>query len=401
MNNVTGTTLLGLTARTAYAYGYQTVALGIGVVAAASLKVLQATRPLNPARIEELDVSATPEEIMRNEKEICRQAGELEEKDFYEDLSQPGLAIGAQTVVHTKNASSFEGQGGATTYRQDRVLIAEKSHRTSKINFFGVFDGHGPDGHTIAQYVKTHFAGIFVKNLPPHKSAEQCTETEIYAAIQKTYKDLNARIKHLSYLSGTTASVAIVIGEKMYASNVGDTRLLLLKGNGTFEQCTEDAHLGLNKFNAQYGLSRFGKKIERIANKTSSILSRILGLNQVILRKKTDPRLIPTFKGYGINMASTMGDTCCPQALRDPAIAGPYTLETNDRILGASDGVFDHLTSRQVNTLCKGKKNSEIPEFLAHLSFRIASKRYRHTSQIDNASVVVTNPIINPNDSND
>jgi serine/threonine protein phosphatase PrpC len=84
-----------------------------------------------------------------------------------------------------------------------------------------------------------------------------------------------------------------------------------------------------------------------------------------------------------------MGDFNTPYALREPKIAGPYEIKPGDRLLAASDGVFDLLTSSLVNQICRQDESSLIPRLLGHVAMGVALQCYREVIQIDNTTVLV------------
>jgi serine/threonine protein phosphatase PrpC len=219
------------------------------------------------------------------------------------------------------------------------------------------------------------------------------SKSDIYEAFNKTYADLNASIDHLSSASGTTASIAIKVDNDLYVSNLGDSRTLLLKADGSFIQCTEDAKVSTGGLRPT--LTRFGEKIKKIAEKGISFASRFFHppVNRVLDPQRN--RLKNVQGGMGIGMASVLGDIdCCPQALRKPKISGPYPLNSGDRLLSASDGVFDLLSSSQVNTLAKSLPSSQIPAHIAQISMNVAFLAYgQKADQVDNTSVLCTDLI--------
>ena len=379
------TTVSSLCAVAAYALDSSGLATIFATTAAIGATALSANteNQLESKKIVDLTFSAievTPEVAMLNEKDICKEAGETEVSHEREGLSEP-LLIGEQRPPLTfANVQSFECSGGMP-YMQDRAIAGELiSHN---IQFYGVLDGHGPEGAEIAAHVKGYFALTLEKFLPKNPS-----ESDIYCALKKTFKELNLQIADFSYASGTTAAIAVKVQNKVYVANVGDSRILLLKKNGTFEQCTEDAKLkhGIRG----EGLTRFGKEVKKNAEKDASFFDRLRGVPLFKAIDMKANRLKTTTGGWGINMASTIGDTICPQALREPKISGPYTLEPGDRLLAATDGVFEPLSSSQVNALAK----TNSPAQIGQIAMSVASRLYKNgAAEVDNTSILIATPI--------
>ncbi|KAG6552680.1 hypothetical protein Mapa_005627 [Marchantia paleacea] len=96
------------------------------------------------------------------------------------------------------------------------------------IGLFGVFDGHG--GNRAAEYVKEKL----FENLMNHPLFVEDTKQ----AITETYKQTD-----LEYLSaehsqhrdaGSTASTAVLVGERLLVANVGDSRAVICRGGKAF-----------------------------------------------------------------------------------------------------------------------------------------------------------------------
>jgi protein phosphatase 1L len=92
---------------------------------------------------------------------------------------------------------------------------------TIMVGLFGVFDGHG--GSRAADYVKQHL----FKNLLDHPKF--LTDTKF--AIAETYKQTDQEYlkaennQHRD--AGSTASTAVLVGDKLLVANVGDSRAVI------------------------------------------------------------------------------------------------------------------------------------------------------------------------------
>jgi len=89
------------------------------------------------------------------------------------------------------------------------------------VGLFGVFDGHG--GSRAADYVKQHL----FKNLLKHP--QFLTDTEL--AIAETYKQTDLEYlkaeNHAHRDAGSTASTAVLVGNRLLVANVGDSRAVI------------------------------------------------------------------------------------------------------------------------------------------------------------------------------
>ncbi|KAG8058112.1 hypothetical protein GUJ93_ZPchr0002g23271 [Zizania palustris] len=92
------------------------------------------------------------------------------------------------------------------------------------VGLFGVFDGHG--GARAAEYVKQHLFSNLIKH------PKFITDTK--SAIAETYNHtdsefLKADSSHTRD-AGSTASTAILVGDRLFVANVGDSRAVVCKG---------------------------------------------------------------------------------------------------------------------------------------------------------------------------
>lgn len=133
---------------------------------------------------------------------------------------------------------AFSTDLGRRSIQQDDFCVAplweEKAH------FFGVFDGHGKlfyylqpgtNGHKAAAYAKVNFPKVLEQ-----KSYDEFIKspTEI---LTQVFTDVNSGMNDDTnvdtYMSGTTATVLISVKNKIIIANVGDSRLVLGKKDGT------------------------------------------------------------------------------------------------------------------------------------------------------------------------
>ncbi|TVU08749.1 hypothetical protein EJB05_42161, partial [Eragrostis curvula] len=92
-----------------------------------------------------------------------------------------------------------------------------------RVNLFGVFDGHG--GNFAAEYLKENL----FKNLMKHPEFLKNTKL----AIRETYLETNKEILEIlsnSYRDdGSTALTAVLMDQRLYVANVGDSRAIAIK----------------------------------------------------------------------------------------------------------------------------------------------------------------------------
>lgn len=143
---------------------------------------------------------------------------------------------------------SYKTQAGKlnsyqTKTNQDSFLISTSILGIKSYNIFGVFDGHGSQGHLISDYVKTYFNSFFnQKDLytnSEHPINEELVYNKLtesnYSLIYYSFKlceESLSKTKLDPTMSGTTCVVTFCIGNKVICANSGDSRAFLSTGNG-------------------------------------------------------------------------------------------------------------------------------------------------------------------------
>ncbi|KAH7421919.1 hypothetical protein KP509_13G081500 [Ceratopteris richardii] len=96
------------------------------------------------------------------------------------------------------------------------------------IGLFGVFDGHG--GSQAAEFVRKNL----FDNLIKHPQIVSDTRVAIFETYQQTDSEfLNDENSHKNDV-GSTASTAILVGDRLVVANVGDSRAVICRGSTAY-----------------------------------------------------------------------------------------------------------------------------------------------------------------------
>ncbi|CAK9875829.1 unnamed protein product [Sphagnum jensenii] len=101
------------------------------------------------------------------------------------------------------------------------------------IGLFGVFDGHG--GSRAAEYVKKHL----FDNMLKHPKFIDDTKLAIAEAYKQTDQDYLRAENGNQRDAGSTASTAVLVGERLLVANVGDSRAVICR-DGTAVPLSSD-----------------------------------------------------------------------------------------------------------------------------------------------------------------
>jgi|GEM_PF-4894260 len=127
---------------------------------------------------------------------------------------------------------------GRRATMEDEHLAAHFSINGNPISLFGVFDGHG--GRLASQYVRDNLQRKLIVTLLEF-NLNGLTDVGIWNALKMTCvrlnKDFLREHPNEALDQGTTATIALIVNDKLWTANVGDSRILL----DDFGQLTEDA----------------------------------------------------------------------------------------------------------------------------------------------------------------
>ncbi len=96
------------------------------------------------------------------------------------------------------------------------------------IGLFGVFDGHG--GSQAAEYVKKNL----FDNLLKHPKFIDDTKLAIAESYKQTDQDYLRAESNQQRDAGSTASTAVLVGDRLLVANVGDSRAVICRGGKAF-----------------------------------------------------------------------------------------------------------------------------------------------------------------------
>lgn len=141
------------------------------------------------------------------------------------------------------NTAGLTLQGSDHSENQDRGIIVSpfvvsdrSNHKNendawlhgSKHDFLiGIFDGHGTLGHVVSQYLQDHLYSRISMKL---STLDSWSETNIRHVLNETFVEIDGELpKKVGMDGGSTASIILRIGTKLFFANVGDSLSFLAK----------------------------------------------------------------------------------------------------------------------------------------------------------------------------
>ncbi|EXB37659.1 putative protein phosphatase 2C 11 [Morus notabilis] len=133
---------------------------------------------------------------------------------------------GSRSARFSYGFSSFKGKRASM---EDFFETSISEIDGQMVAFFGVFDGHG--GSRTAEYLKNNL----FKNLSSHPDFIKDTKTAIVEVFRQTDADYLNEEKGQLKEAGSTASTALLLGDRLFVANVGDSRVVACRaGSGTW-----------------------------------------------------------------------------------------------------------------------------------------------------------------------
>jgi serine/threonine protein phosphatase PrpC len=192
-------------------------------------------------------------------------------------------------------------------------------HPQSGLSFFGVYDGHG--GNMSALFSSQYLHRFFFDNLS--------RSNDIQVSLEEAHLKTNRELVPFKSMSGSTSAVGVIdpINKTVYAGNLGDSRVLLVRKSGNIIQMTRD-HSSI--FGGTESYSDILEMQEDIQNIKS--LGAIIDEGYV---------MEPTLHN-GVNMTRVLGDFYIPGMMQN---SQPHITTTSyakgDILIVACDGVWD------------------------------------------------------------
>lgn len=230
---------------------------------------------------------------------------------------------------------------------QDRATVIWGLNDDPDTSLFGVFDGHGENGHVVAQFV----VDILPKVLAKHNIKEDPVKSVIAATLDCA-AELKAKRDEIDYsFSGTTASFGIKLRDTLYIANAGDSRCVLgrLNASGALEALalSED-----NKPDQPLEKARIlaaGGRVEPLPGPPEEDL----GPMRVWLADQDAP---------GLAMSRSIGDEVAHSVgvIPEPVVVEHHLAPSDLFVVWASDGVWEFISNSDAcEIIYKSRDNLE------------------------------------------
>ncbi|KAJ8450351.1 hypothetical protein Cgig2_004808 [Carnegiea gigantea] len=156
------------------------------------------------------------------------QGAAVEEKKMWVRCHSCSFLSGRYNVRFSYGYSTFKGKRASM---EDFFETKISEVNGQMVAFFGVFDGHG--GSRTAEYLKTNL----FNNLCSHPDFTKDTKSAIVEAFRQTDANYLSEEKGQQKDAGSTASTALLVGDRLFVANVGDSRVVACRdGSGAKDE---------------------------------------------------------------------------------------------------------------------------------------------------------------------
>jgi serine/threonine protein phosphatase PrpC len=285
------------------------------------------------------------------------------------------------SVVRTQFVRSSTGlhRLRQKSVNQDSVAICNKFQSLDDKHLYVVCDGHGDYGHLVSNFITTQFPINFQNALQSRRSELERVPTALHETIKRLDTDLETTGID-TCLSGSTAVVVYVTGDKLFVAHVGDSRAVMGSKYGS--------HWVTNQITADHKPEHFDET-QRIMRKGGEV------------RRTTDSSRNPTgpyrvwLAGQdspGLAMSRSIGDGHAKQAgVIADADVKVVSVTADDRfLLIATDGLWEYIDSEEAVTIVARKADRGSFEEACDALVEEAHLRWRRVGQsVDDISVVL------------
>ncbi|KAH8582655.1 PP2C phosphatase [Cryptosporidium sp. chipmunk genotype I] len=281
--------------------------------------------------------------------------GQVFAGDRFPTLSQASPVTGGVTIKGYKPT--------VVTENQDKSLIIDLGPNASA---YAVFDGHGPHGDVVAEFVSNKFTSSITQLLSsyvgnPSSNINPPTRQQIKNFFIVLFHNMDLQLSELRYgismWSGCTAAVCVRIFNEIHIAWVGDSRVVIYK----FSKRTDRGLGSLDNDSSHFcepSISWWTTS-DHVPNRPDE-LSRITDCGASITVYSTPwlNKSTTRIREHGIAMSRSFGDKAGSQfgVISKPDMAS-IKLKSDDNsgesedkwaIVVASDGIWDSLSEEEV-----------------------------------------------------
>lgn len=233
------------------------------------------------------------------------------------------------------------GKSGSNSEKvnQDSFITRPNFLNREDCFLFGVFDGHGENGHLVSNFISNNLAEQVKSSVEKQRtqSLGQC----LFSGYSMIF-NLLLKSKIETSFSGSTAVTCLLDKDVLFTANSGDSRAII----GYINHDNQITHQPLSK-DHKPEIEEEAKRIHASGGRIEPYRQangQTYGPHRIWLSNDDVPGLAMS-RAFGDLVACSVGVTWKPDITQ-------YKLNTSDKfILIGSDGVFEHLSNKQLASI--------------------------------------------------
>ena len=304
---------------------------------------------------------------------------------FYDNINPKIKESKTITNINSLCQKGFSGPN-ITKINQDNFFIYKNFLNNPKYIFMGVCDGHGIYGHDVSAYLVYNLP-LNINNIIQNESLKNFSIENINTlsplithSFLKTNMELKKNNKIDTIFSGSTCVSLIFTPAKILCANVGDSRAVIGKFDGTkwFSKNLSNDHKPGNFLEMQRILNNDGR-VEPLKNEKGEFI----GPKRVWLKNDDVPGLAMS-RSFGDEVAHSVGVSPLPEIKE-------YSFLHEDKfIMLASDGIWEFISSEECVEIVKDFYIKDDMEGCLSFLYKEASKRWIMEEEvIDDITIIL------------
>ena len=273
---------------------------------------------------------------------------------------------------------------------QDSYLIKENIF-AENFNIYGIFDGHGEDGHLISRYISNYISDYYTNESNFIENNSSLNKSKIFLErsqqiIRQSIKELDTnltttKINFDIMHSGSTSALLFLINETLICSNIGDSQCYLFNCSNedlwTFESLAK-----IHKPSEEEEKKRIiesGGEVHPYYDEYGIYE----GPDRVYIKNKTYP---------GLSLSRSIGDLVAKDIgiISDPDIIVKKIDENSKFIVLGSDGLWDVIKPYDVSRIVRIYfKKGDIDGACKILLNKAVQKWKKNNEERDDITIIV------------
>ena len=273
---------------------------------------------------------------------------------------------------------------------QDSYLIKENIF-AENFNIYGIFDGHGEDGHLISRYISNYISDFYTNESNFIENNSSLNKSKIFLErsqqiIRQSIKELDTnltttKINFDIMHSGSTSTLLFLINETLICSNIGDSQCYLFNCSNedlwTFESLAK-IHKPSDEEEKKRIIENGGE-----VHPYYDEYGIYEGPDRVYIKNKTYP---------GLSLSRSIGDLVAKDIgiISDPDIIVKKIDENSKFIVLGSDGLWDVIKPYDVSRIVRIYfKKGDIDGACKILLNKAVQKWKKNNEERDDITIIV------------